>query len=67
MGTLWGPVAGAAVITLVQQLVSIYVERWQTLLGVVFVLVVLFGRGGVWRLVTVWLPDAFRAGGKALR
>lgn len=48
MGTLWGPLVGAVVIVLLQQLVSIYVMRWVTLLGVIFILVVLFARGGLW-------------------
>jgi branched-chain amino acid transport system permease protein len=51
LGTLWGPLTGAALIVLMQQYVSIYVTRWVTVLGVVFVLVVLFARGGVWGTV----------------
>jgi branched-chain amino acid transport system permease protein len=41
-GTLAGPVAGAAVITLVKTVVSSYVDRWSSLLGLVFILVVTF-------------------------
>ena len=48
MGTLWGPLVGAVVIVLLQQFVSIYVQRWVTVLGVLFVLVVLFARTGLW-------------------
>lgn len=48
LGTLWGPLVGATVIVLLQQLVSIYVQRWVTVLGVLFVLVVLFARTGLW-------------------
>ena len=48
MGTLWGPLIGAAVIVFLQQFVSIYVTRWVTLLGIIFVLVVLFARAGLW-------------------
>jgi branched-chain amino acid transport system permease protein len=48
MGTLWGPLVGAIVIVLLQQFVSIYVQRWVTVLGVLFVLVVLFARSGLW-------------------
>ena len=32
-GTLTGPIVGAAIITLVKNVVSTYVERWNTLLG----------------------------------
>ena len=48
LGTLWGPLVGATVIVLLQQFVSIYVQRWVTVLGIVFVLVVLFARTGLW-------------------
>ena len=41
-GTLAGPVAGAAIITLVKTVASSYVERWSSLLGLVFILVVMF-------------------------
>lgn len=41
-GTLAGPVAGAAIITLVKTVVSSYVARWSTLLGLVFIIVVMF-------------------------
>ncbi|HYZ03271.1 MAG TPA: branched-chain amino acid ABC transporter permease [Candidatus Binatia bacterium] len=48
LGTLWGPLLGAGVIVLFQQLLSIYVARWLTLLGILFVLIVLFARTGLW-------------------
>ena len=41
-GTLAGPVAGAVVITLVKTVVSSYVDRWSSLLGLVFIVVVTF-------------------------
>jgi branched-chain amino acid transport system permease protein len=40
--TLSGPIVGAAIITLVKNVVSSYVERWNTLLGVIFVVVIVF-------------------------
>jgi branched-chain amino acid transport system permease protein len=40
--TLTGPIVGAAIITLVKNVVSTYVERWNTLLGVIFVVVIVF-------------------------
>jgi branched-chain amino acid transport system permease protein len=48
LGTLWGPLLGAGVIVLFQQLLSIYIARWLTLLGILFVLIVLFARTGLW-------------------
>ena len=40
--TLTGPIVGAAIITLVKNVISTYVERWNTLLGVIFVVVIVF-------------------------
>ena len=40
--SLTGPIVGAAIITLVKNVVSTYVERWNTLLGVIFVVVIMF-------------------------
>jgi branched-chain amino acid transport system permease protein len=40
--TLLGPLTGAAVITLVKNVASTYVDRWNSLLGAIFVVVVLF-------------------------
>jgi len=46
--TLWGPALGAVVITLVQNYANIYMaERWPLILGIVYVLCVLFLRGGL--------------------
>jgi len=46
-GTLWGPVLGAVLVILLRYEVSSYTERWLTVLGLVFVLVVLFAPQGV--------------------
>jgi branched-chain amino acid transport system permease protein len=46
-GTLLGPLAGAAVVIGAEYWLSTYVERWATVLGVVFILVVLFARRGI--------------------
>jgi branched-chain amino acid transport system permease protein len=40
--TFAGPIVGAVIITLVKNLVSSYVDRWNTLLGAIFVIVILF-------------------------
>jgi branched-chain amino acid transport system permease protein len=40
--TLAGPVVGAALVVLLKNVASAYVERWTMLLGIVFVLIVLF-------------------------
>ena len=50
-GTLSGPVLGAALVRLLPSFASAYTDRWQTLMGVVFILFVLFAPQGVLGLV----------------
>ena len=45
--TLTGPIVGAVVITLVKNVVSTYVDRWNSLLGAIFVVVILFMPSGL--------------------
>jgi branched-chain amino acid transport system permease protein len=46
-GTLLGPVIGAAVVVLLKNYVSAFVERWTMLLGFVFLMIVLFMPDGL--------------------
>ncbi len=46
-GTLAGPIAGAALVVLLKNVASAYIDRWIMLLGVVFVLIVMFVPGGI--------------------
>jgi len=46
-GTLSGPIVGAAVIRLLPNFASSYTERWETLLGLVFIMFVLFAPKGI--------------------
>jgi branched-chain amino acid transport system permease protein len=48
MGTLLGPIFGAAVLLLLEGLFSIYTEHWMLLLGPVMIFVVLFARRGLY-------------------
>ena len=48
LGSLWGPALGSVVVILFQQDLSLYVERWATVMGIFFVLVVIFAPDGVW-------------------
>lgn len=41
-GTLLGPIAGAALVVVIKSVVSAYIERWNFMLGAIFVLIVLF-------------------------
>jgi len=47
VGTLGGAALGAAAFILLQSLVSSYTERWMLILGLTFVLFVLFAPGGI--------------------
>jgi branched-chain amino acid transport system permease protein len=46
-GTLGGPLVGAATVMLLKNYVSAYIERWNMLLGFVFVIIVVFMPEGV--------------------
>ena len=46
-GTLLGPLAGAAIVALAQNELSVHMDRWQTALGLVFIAVVLFAPQGL--------------------
>lgn len=47
VGRLFGPVAGAALFILLEAFVGGWTDRWQLVLGLVLLAVVLFARGGV--------------------
>ncbi len=57
MGTLAGPVAGAFVLLLLEEILSAYMEHWMIILGPVMVLVVLFARHGIWGWFQRGNPD----------
>ena len=46
-GTLGGPVVGAALVLLLKNYASAYVERWNMLLGLVFLFIVLVMPAGI--------------------
>lgn len=46
-GTLWGGFVGSAVIIALSNLVSAYTERWATILGLMFILTMLFASEGL--------------------
>jgi branched-chain amino acid transport system permease protein len=57
-GTLLGPIVGAALVVVVKTVVSGYIQRWNMLLGFIFVAIVIFmpeglvpGSARLWRLV----------------
>jgi branched-chain amino acid transport system permease protein len=48
IGYLYGPILGAAVVMVMQDLFSNMWDRWLLVLGVVFVIFVMFFQGGIW-------------------
>ena len=48
-GTLFGPVLGSGLIVFFENLISGYTERWLSVLGLIYVLVIFFTRRGVYR------------------
>jgi len=46
-GTLTGPAVGAALVLLLKNYASAYVERWNMLLGLVFLIIVLVMPTGI--------------------
>ena len=62
-GTLLGPIFGAAIVVVMKNVVSAYIERWNLVLGVIFILIISFmPEGLVPGSVRLW-----RAGWQALR
>jgi len=65
-GTLLGPVVGAALVVVMKNVASAYIERWNFVLGAIFVAIVVFmpeglvpGAARLWRRATGgWTPRA---------
>ena len=48
MGTFFGPVIGAAVFLVLENLVSLWTVHWQLIVGAIFIVCVLFFPAGIW-------------------
>ena len=51
MGTLFGPVLGAATLLLMEEFLAIYTEHWMVYLGPFLVIVVLFAKRGIYGML----------------
>ncbi len=51
LGTLYGPIQGAAVFLLMEETLAMYTEHWMIYMGPFLILVVLFAKGGLWSLL----------------
>ncbi|EKN69425.1 inner-membrane translocator [Neobacillus bataviensis LMG 21833] len=47
VGTLWGPVIGAAFIVILETIISSYTDNWMMIIGVAFILFVIFAPNGI--------------------
>jgi branched-chain amino acid transport system permease protein len=59
-GTLFGPAVGAAIVLLLKNYASGYIERWNMLLGLVFLFIVLVMPTGVvpgWHRLMAWVRE----------
>lgn len=65
LGSIWGPVLGSVVIMLFQQEVSIYLSRWQTLMGAVFIAAVIYTPDGIAGLLRAAHRALHRAAARA--
>ncbi len=65
-GTLSGPVVGAVIVTLVKNVASSYVERWNALLGLIFVVAVMFMPHGIVPGLVQWRRAVTRRKAKAV-
>jgi branched-chain amino acid transport system permease protein len=67
-GTLLGPVVGAGLVVAVKSVVSGFIERWNMLLGAIFVVIVIFmPEGLVPGTVRLWRLAWRKAGARAAR
>jgi branched-chain amino acid transport system permease protein len=51
LGTLYGPILGAAAFLLMEETLAMYTEHWMIYMGPFLILVVLFAKGGLWPLL----------------
>jgi branched-chain amino acid transport system permease protein len=70
--TLLGPIAGAAIVVIIKNVVSAYIERWNLVLGIIFVAIISFmpeglvpGSVRLWR--TAWQALVARSHAKPRR
>jgi branched-chain amino acid transport system permease protein len=60
-GTLFGPAVGAAIVVLLHGVVTAFTERWNLILGLIYVVVIMFAPQGLLGQATGWVRQR-RAG-----
>jgi branched-chain amino acid transport system permease protein len=52
LGSLFGPVLGAALFLLLEEFLAMYTEHWMVYMGPILVIVVIFAKRGLFGLLT---------------
>ncbi len=55
MGTFFGPIVGAAIFLLAEDLITNITRYWQGVVGVIFIACVLFFPRGIWGSILHWV------------
>lgn len=56
-GTLFGPMLGAIIVVFLENVISVYTQRWLLIMGVIYVLAVKFLPNGIYGLLRGWLSN----------
>ena len=67
LGSLYGPIVGAVIIKVASEIVSAIWARWLLVMGVTFIVCILFMPGGVWGLVTAVIEKRKAASMQTMR
>lgn len=51
LGTLFGPIIGSVVYIFLQNYISMMTDRWSLIMGLLFIAIVLYDRGGILQLL----------------
>lgn len=54
VGTFLGPLTGATIVSWIEHVLSTYIERWPTVLGLIFIAVIVFAPNGIGGAVKSW-------------
>jgi branched-chain amino acid transport system permease protein len=63
-GTLFGPLAGTVVVVLIKNIIAAFTQRWLFVLGVAYILTILYARGGIVGTLGLRLKKWAAAGGE---
>ncbi|MDY7038570.1 MAG: branched-chain amino acid ABC transporter permease [Thermodesulfobacteriota bacterium] len=56
-GSLWGALIGTVLYCLMKSFIGAYTEHWPLVIGIIFVLIVRFFKGGIGHLIMRWINE----------